>query len=157
MLTLDETFSELRQRLTARDHLTDRTGDPIYYFVFPPEKMQRVKEKIPDWKAKLEVQDGWVVRVFSLAARLLEFLASHMRRKVWLEYERDNPFELDTFRKSLASALTENDEVTNWVRQELTEAAKVPKGLLFLTDLEAVHPFLRIGTVEQALQDSGRN
>ncbi len=152
MPTLDETFAELRARLAARERLADRTADPIYYFIFPPAQMIRVKERLPIWKVQLETKDGWNIRTFSLAERIQSFLATHRRRQVWLDYEKTHPFEFATFKRSLTAALTGQEQVTGWVQAELAQAAKAPNGLLVVTDLEAIHPFLRFGAVEQSLQ-----
>jgi hypothetical protein len=154
MPTLDESFLELRQRLKQRNRLSDRSGDPIYYLIFPPAQMMSVKRRMRIWTVQLETQDGWKVYTVSLARKIQELFRTHRRRPVWIAYEQSHPYDFENVNKTLAAVLTEDGQVTRWVRSVLEEAAGMPNGLVMVTDIEALHPYLRIGTVEQALQGS---
>jgi hypothetical protein len=155
MPTLDESFKELLQRLKLRDRLSDRTGDPIYYFVFPPAQMVEVKKKLKAWSVQLE-RDGWQPVIVSLAGEIQQFFRSHRRRQVWIDYEKFHPGDLEAVNKALAAVLTQDEQVTRWVRAAVEQAAQQPGGLVLVTDIEALHPYQRIGTVEQSIQGNCR-
>ena len=92
------------------------------------------------------------METLSLATRIQDFLRNHKRLKDWLEYERAHPGDYTAVRGTLVSQLADSGLVTRWVEEALSAAAAVPRGILILTDIEAIHPFLRIGAVEQSLQ-----
>ncbi|MHB9006340.1 MAG: BREX protein BrxB domain-containing protein, partial [Limisphaerales bacterium] len=54
--------------------------------------------------------------------------------------------------KTLAKALTEGPELLELLKASMQEAAAKAGGLLLLTDLEALHPYLRINSIEARLQ-----
>lgn len=151
MPTLDEHFQELRQRLKLRERLSDRTGDPIYYFVFPPAQMIEAKRKLRAWVVQLE-NDGWKPQVVSVARHIQEFFRSHRRRQVWIDYEKSHPGHLEAVNKALSAVLTHDEQVTRWVRAAMDQVRQEPGGLVVVTDIEALHPYQRIGTVEQSIQ-----
>lgn len=152
MQKLDETFVELKKALVDRRKISNRGDDPVYYFVFPPENMLDVKRRIKLWKIQLETKDNWTVFVLSLAEEIEHFIQTHKRKNVWLEYENVHPFDYEAVKNTLSAELTKDNRVTQWILEKIQEAAQEPKGIVFLTDLEAIHPFFRIGTVEQSLQ-----
>lgn len=152
MPTVDESFDELRSRLKQRERLQERGGEPIYYLVFPPTEMLPVKQRLAAWKAKLEKQDGWRVHVLSLATKIQEFLRNHKWLPVWIEYEQSHPGDYAAVRETLVTSLADSGRVSQWVEEALASAASDQCGLVLLTDIEAIHPFLRIGAVEQSLQ-----
>ena len=154
MPTLDENFDELRVRLKQREMLHERSAEPIYYLVFSPREMQTVKRRLSVWKSKLESRDGWTVRVLSLGRRVQDFLSKHKNLPLWLKYEHSHPGDYDAARKTLVAQLADTGVVTTWVRETLGEAEKEQRGLVILSDIEGIHPFLRIGAVEQSLQGS---
>ena len=57
---------------------------------------------------------------------------------------------------TLQKSLTEGPELLAMVREKLDEAANRPNGMLLLTDLEALHPYLRINTIEAQIMDQIR-
>jgi hypothetical protein len=54
--------------------------------------------------------------------------------------------------KTLAKALTDGPELLDLLKHKMEEAAAKPNGLLLLTDLDALHPYLRINSIEARLQ-----
>ena len=152
MPNVEDSFEELRSKLKSQERLLERSSEPIYYLVFGQREMQLVKRRFPIWKEKLEQQDGWRVHQLSLGRRIQEFLRTHKRLQTWLEYERTNPGDYEAVRKTLVSQLADTGLVTTWVVETLTAAAADTHGIAVLTDVEAIHPFLRIGAVEQSLQ-----
>ena len=55
--------------------------------------------------------------------------------------------------KTLAKALTEGTDLLEMLRAKMAEAEARPNGMLLLTDLEALHPYLRINSIEAKIQD----
>jgi hypothetical protein len=61
---------------------------------------------------------------------------------------RNTPINFGKINKTLAKALTEGSHLTDLLKAKIDEAASTPGGLLLLTDLEALHPYLRINSIE---------
>jgi len=125
--------------------------DPVFYLVFRPEKMLDVKLRLKLWVAKLK-HDSWIVDVFSMVDAIDGILRRHDLRDIWLESEKDDPFDFDTINKTLSDTLVGSDKLKNVFLEKLEELADQQNALLLITDLEAIHPYLRIGTIEQKLQ-----
>jgi hypothetical protein len=152
MPKVEESFEELRNKLRQNEHLIERSAESIYYLVFSPQEMQTVKRKLPTWKAKLENVDGWHVEVLSLAVRIQDTIRNHKRMPDWLEYERLHPGDYQAVRGTLVDLFTKPELIDAWIRESLEAAATRRRGLVVVTDIEAIHPFLRIGAVEIKLQ-----
>ena len=160
MLSLKDKFSELCLRLEQGRRLESTGSDPIYYLVFPVNEILTVKRWTLTWKAKLENQ-GWNVITFSMAEAVNATLRSHKLRKQWLQGEKmlldqaegtGNPIEFGEINKTLAKALTEGSDLVDLLKAKIEEASSRQSGLLILTDLEALHPYLRINSIEVQLQ-----
>lgn len=149
MPSLEDDFRELRQRLKDRTSLGHTGGDPIWYLVFSPSQMLKVKRSLKAWKAQLDI-DGWEVETLSLGEVIEEFFANHPLRQFWLSGEPDHT--LDDTNASLTAALVDARVVDKRILEALARLSKRPRGLLLLTDVEALHPYLRIGAIEQNLQ-----
>jgi hypothetical protein len=151
MQSLQQSFEELRQRIRQGRRLSQTGDDPVFYLVFEPEKMLEVKKKLRTWKAKLKLE-GWEVHTFSLAAAVHEILQKHDFREDWIEGEAEDPFDFEMINETLADALTADDSLKNRLQEKLESLADCENGILFVTDLEALHPYLRVGSLEQRLQ-----
>ena len=143
----------------------ESTGStPIYYLVFPPRQILEVKQETKTWIAKLENND-WSVVVLSFAEAVNSILREHKFRKMWLQGEKAvlakaaeaiPQSAISDITTTLQKALTEGPELLSMVREKLDEAANRPNGMLLLTDLEALHPYLRINTIEAQIMDQIR-
>ena len=80
MPSLEAKFKELQLRLQDNNRLRNTGGDPVFYLVFPPEEMLRVKRRVKAWKAQLSLL-GWDVEVLSLARLLDDFFKNHSLRR----------------------------------------------------------------------------
>ncbi len=149
MPSLEDDFKELRQRLQDGSRLRSTGGDPVFYLVFPPADMLDVKRRLKAWIAQLKLDD-WSVDVLSLAEVTEEFFVHHPLREFWLSGEADHT--LEQVNETLCAALIDSKVVEERVLAALTALQERPRGLLLLTDLEAPHPYLRIGAIEQRLQ-----
>ena len=161
MYSLKDKFDEVCLRLGQGRRLESMGSDPIYYLVFPVSDIIEVKRQTRAWVAKLENQ-GWHVVVFSMANAVNAVLREHRLRKQWLVGEKmvldqaersGKPIEFREINKTLAKALTEGPELFDLVKSKMEEASTKPGGLLLITDLEALHPYLRINSIEARLRD----
>jgi hypothetical protein len=164
MQSLKDKFDEVCLRVRNGRRLESTGSTPIYYLVFPAKQIIEVKQQTKTWIAKLENND-WNVVVLSFAEAVNSILRGHKFRKTWLQGEKallgratdaipqSAVAEITT---TLRKALTEGPELLSMVREKLDEAASKPNGLLLLTDLEALHPYLRINTIEAQIMDQIR-
>jgi len=164
MQSLKDKFDEVCLRVRNGRRLESTGSTPIYYLVFPAKQIIEVKQQTKTWIAKLENND-WNVVVLSFAEAVNSILRGHKFRKTWLQGEKallsrateaipqSAVAEITT---TLRKALTEGPELLSMVREKLDEAASKPNGVLLLTDLEALHPYLRINTIEAQIMDQIR-
>lgn len=149
MLSLENSFKELQQRLRDSWSFRNTGGDPVYYLVFSPHDMLRVKRRLKAWNAQLKLDD-WDVRILSLAQVIGDFFAKHPLRQFWLAGEQE--YELAEVNETLRAALVDSRIVEIKILETLQELESKQNGLLIITDIEALHPYLRMGAIEQRLQ-----
>jgi hypothetical protein len=151
MASLQASFEELQERLRSGRSLSNTGDDPVFYLVFRPEQMVEAKRRLKQWTAKLQI-DGWVVHKFSMIDAVHEILRNHELRDIWLLSEEDDPLDFESINTTLREALMEGDSLTKALHQKLEQLRGEPRALLLVTDLEALHPYLRVGAIEQKLQ-----
>lgn len=151
MASLDADFDELVRRVEAGREHTHASFEPIFYLVFTPSQILEVKYKTPSWIARLR-KAGWEVETFSVAEHVAEILATAPMRKVWLAAEQKAPLDWEKTNRSLANALTGRDQLQQRLESVLARLDGQKKSILLVTDLEALHPYLRIGAIEARLQ-----
>jgi hypothetical protein len=164
VLSLRDKFEELRLRLGTGRRLESTGSEPIFYLVFPVSEILDVKRQTKAWRAKLE-HDGWHVVTLSLGETVNGIFQKHKLRKLWLASEKQLIQQAEQKRialdyreinKTLAKALSDNSqlapELTSAIDAKLSEVDAKPNGLLLITDLEALHPYLRINTIEAYMQ-----
>lgn len=151
MELLQQKFDDLRQRLKRGRGMNDTSDDPVFYLVFPPEMMLAVKRRMKQWSAKLKLE-GWDVHTFSMAQAIHDIFQNNDLREIWLSVESEDPFDFDTINNTLSDALTADHTLQKRLEDKLTEFSDTPNAILFVTDLEALHPYMRVGTIEQRLQ-----
>jgi hypothetical protein len=148
-----ETFDEVWHHLRQGRGLSNTGDDPVYYLVFHPREILEVKRLLPEWRAKLE-RNGWKLKTLSMADCVLSIFGDHEFRDIWLESEANRSYQpesLDQIRETLADALTSEDRLQRMVLEKLQSLEGSENTVLMLTDLEALHPFLRVGVIEQKL------
>jgi|SRR5690625_1054049 len=155
MPSLKADFDELRERIRQGRELGAASFEPIYYLVFSPEKIIEVKRQTPAWIARLR-QDGWSVQAFSIAEEIIAIHRDDPRRSLWLMADRKQPFDWPRTNAALANALTSNNALQRRLEFRLQELQQEKNGLLLVTDLEALHPYMRIGAMEGQLQGQFR-
>jgi len=73
-------------------------------------------------------------------------------RKVWLAADAKHPQDWAKTNQSLANALTKADGLQSRLEIVLTGLEGSQNAIVLVTDLEALHPYLRIGAIEAQLQ-----
>jgi len=148
-----DTFDEVWHQLRQGRGLSNTGDDPIYYLVFPPSRILEVKRLMPEWRAKLQ-RNGWKLETFSMADAVLDTFRNHEFRDIWLESEANHSYDtesLDQIRETLSDALTAGDHLKILLLDKLQSLEGSENTVLMITDLEALHPFLRVGVIEQKL------
>jgi hypothetical protein len=150
MSSLKADFNELIERIRNGREFGHASFEPLYYLVFSPSQIIDVKRHMPAWVAKLQ-NDGWSVHIFSIAENVLEILENVSIRRIWLTADGRSPTEWDKTNQSLANALS-NGALQKRLETKLTDIKTEPNAVLIVTDLEALHPYMRIGAIESGLQ-----
>jgi hypothetical protein len=161
MQSLKDKFDEVCLRIRTGRRLASTGACPIYYLVFPPKQILEVKQQTKTWLAKLR-NNNWNVTVFSFSEAVNTILRNHKFRNAWLQGEKQllskeahaiPPASVAEITKTLRKALTDGPELLDALKAKLEQAASEPEGLLLLTDLESLHPFMRINSIEAQIMD----
>lgn len=149
MPSLQSDFDELMTRVQHGREFASPSFDPVYYLVFHPRHILDVKRKMPAWTARLK-NEGWEVHVISLAELIRGIFSTSKLRNRWLDADRKDPLNWDKTNQSLANALSQGPLV-----KRLTELMDGMQGrqnaIVLITDLDALHPYMRIGAIEGQL------
>jgi hypothetical protein len=151
MSSLKANFEELCERIRRGRELGHASFEPIFYLIFPPDQILEVKRHTPAWVAKLH-QEGWDVRTFSIAENLWALLEGDPFWSLCISQDRTAPLDWKRTNKALADIVTSSAGLLHKLEETLGELEGKPNTLLLVTDLEALHPFLRIGAIESQLQ-----
>ena len=151
MSSLRADFDELRERIRHGRELGHASFEPIYYLVFPPESILEVKRQTPAWEAKLH-QEGWDVHTFPVAEHIWSLLKKDPFWALWVTQDEKSPLDWKKTNEALARSVTDEGGLLHRLEEKLIDLEGNENALLLVTDLEALHPFLRIGVIESKLQ-----
>ena len=151
MSSLRDDFDELRERIRNGSELGHASVEPIYYLIFSPERILEVKRQTPAWVAKLH-QEGWDVHSFSIAENLWRLLMDDPFWPLCLAEDKASPVDWSRTNRALADIVTSGGGLLSRLEDALRALEGNSNALLLVTDLEALHPFLRIGAIESQLQ-----
>ena len=149
MSSLKNNFGELLERIRHGRDLTHVSFESIYYLVFPPSEILEVKRTLPAWTARLR-NDGWDVHRFSIADEIADILGKSTLRKIGLAADRKLPTTWKKTNEALTNALA-NGALQDRLESKIQQLATQPNVIVLITDLEALHPYLRIGAIESHL------
>jgi len=150
MASLEMNFDTLVARMKQGRNFDDSNFEPVYYLVYRPEEVLQAKRLLPLLLTKL-CHEKWKPEVLSMSAAIGEILKNAKPRKIWLIGDRKNPLEWTKADESLANYLTQG-RLQKVIEDKLAEMqAKKGNPVLVVTDLEALHPYLRIGAIESEL------
>lgn len=150
MSSLDTDFNELMERVRHGREFGHASFEPIFYLVFRPEQILAVKRHLPAWQSRLR-NEGWDVHTFSIAEAVEEILTQAKMRNIWLTADQRNPHDWKKTNASLANTVA-NGALQKRLEARLTELEGQARSILLVTDLEALHPYMRIGVIEGQLQ-----
>ena len=150
MSSLKADFDELRERIRQGRDLGNAGLEPVYYLVFAPSLIIEAKRQTPAWIARLK-QDGWQVTEFSVAQAIEEILADDPRRPIWAGADQRAPLAWARTNESLANAVTGPRGLLPRLEAQLAALDGSQNHLQLVTDLEALHPYVRIGSIEGQL------
>lgn len=151
MSSLKADFDELRERIRNGRELGHASFEPIYYLVFAPEQILDVKRQTPTWISKLH-QEGWDVHTFSIAEQIWSLLKEDPLWSLCVMEDKSAPLDWQRTNKALADILSAENGLLKRLEDALHPLEGDQNALLLVTDLEALHPFLRIGAIESQLQ-----
>ena len=151
MSSLTADFDELRERIRQGRELGPASFEPIYYLIFHPRQMLEVKQQTPAWISRLS-QDGWEVKTFSMVEQIWSVLRGDPFWQLCLDEDKRAPLDWSRTNKALAEILTADHGLLQRLEGALRQLDGQPNALLLVTELEALHPFLRIGAIESQLQ-----
>jgi hypothetical protein len=151
MQSLDSTFNELRERIGRGRGLNHYSFDPIYYHVFHPSKILDVKKKMTSWKAQLR-KVGYNVHEFSISKEIEKIWDGYDLKDFVIDEESFSKDNLDLYKNTISQLVMEENPIIDRLTAVLEKASQQPSGVVFVTDLEALHPFGRIGIIEAGLQ-----
>lgn len=150
MSSLKADFNELVERIKTGREFGHASFEPIYYLVFSPNQILEVKRQMAAWTARLK-NEGWKVHTFSVAAEIKEILAAEPLRKIWLDQDSKAPMHWERTNKSLANAVSKG-ALQEKLETALENLKSDTRNILLITDIEALHPYMRIGSIESQLQ-----
>jgi len=149
MPSLTEKFDRLKKHILAGRELDHASHEPIYYLIFPPKQILEVKHRLTAWEARLK-NDGWHVHKFSMAQAIDELLEDSPLMKFWIKEDKKEPLNWGKTNKSIENYLSDG-KLTDMLREKLHQIKEDEDAILFVTDIEALHPYLRIGAIESSL------
>lgn len=153
MSSLKANFDELRERIRHGRELGHAGFEPIYYLIFNPADIIGVKRLTPAWIAKLR-NEGWDVSAFSIAEAIENILSNDPRRPLWLMAQKKASHDWEKTNQALANALISNGALQQRLEEAISAMEGNKNGLVLVTDLEALHPYMRIGAIESSLQSN---
>jgi Domain of unknown function (DUF1788) len=151
MASLKADFDELIRRVEAGREFAHASFEPIFYLVFAPSQLLEVKRSMPAWTSKL-TNAGWQVETLSIAEQIADIFQKAPLRKMWLEADRKAPLAWERTNAALSNALTAQGRLQVRLEERLAALEGKSSTIMLVTDLEALHPYLRIGAIEAQLQ-----
>lgn len=149
-MLLDTKFKNVLDYLTTRT-IHDHAGDKkICYLTYEPHMTLEVKKRLANWLslAKGYQYDG---AVLSMSKVINNFFKNNPRRKKWMIPDTSVEYDsiISFFKNDLGSMIIENKVIEKAILTQQEKMLSLSRPLLVLTDLEAIHPFSRLGPVEQ--------
>lgn len=153
MSYLDNNFNQLREKIKkGRDTFSNKGYDNFYYLIFEPSEILSVKRKEKDWILKLK-HDGWEIQTFSVFQNIWKIIEGNKRWEIYKNAGEKNPLDWDKMNLSLREILiNETNGLISKFKEKLNKFNEKEKNIMLVTDIEALHPYMRIGTIEAQLQ-----
>jgi hypothetical protein len=149
MYSLDTAFNELLDKIRDPDALNPAKSAPVFYFCFPPEMMLTVKKHLPRLISRLRKDAQREVRRVSLADVIWEIVDKSGRWDIWLDLEGDA--DADQINEAVRDVLRQGNTLINRLTEAITYTPK--DTIVFLTEAELLHPYLRTRVIEEYLHN----
>ena len=146
---LEACFDELRRRLNDPDALNPAHSDPIFYLVYSPGQILRVRRLLPGWIARLRNEAGLNVEILSLSEAVWDIIDSSGRWAAWLEIEPE--YDQEEVNEAIRDVLRQDGALVKRVAENVSMPRD--KTILFITDVELLHPYARSRTIESYLKN----
>jgi hypothetical protein len=149
MSSLKADFKELIERIKHGRTIDYGGFEPVYYLIFPPEKIIDVKRMTSAWVSLLE-NEGWKVNELSIFSEIKKILdeVPEWRKKMWSKVD---PLKWNQLNEALRTVVVEDGKLLQSFKNKIEELSSEPGSLILVTDLEALHPLTRIGQLESEL------
>ncbi|MEW6141362.1 MAG: BREX protein BrxB domain-containing protein [Thermodesulfobacteriota bacterium] len=145
MYSLDNAFKELLDKIRDPDALNPAKSAPVFYFRYPPEMMLTVKKLLPRLISRIRQEAGRDVRWVSLADVIWDIVDKSGRWDIWLNLESDA--DACQINEAVRDLLRQGNSLINRVSEAIASA---PEGtIVFLTEAELLHPYLRTRVIEE--------
>ncbi len=147
MYSLDNAFDELLEKIRDPDALNPAKSAPVFYFRYPPEMMLTVKKHLPRLISRVKQEAGLEVRRISLADVIWDIVDKSGRWDIWLDLE--GGADADQINEAIRDVLRQGNTLINQITQAI---ASIPGNtIVFLTEAELLHPYLRTRVIEEYL------
>jgi|GEM_PF-1195239 len=158
----DKTDTLVRLLGSPTSNVNARQGDCVFNFHYLPDEWAVMRRFIPKIKARLE-KIGFTIHLHSFADIISEILDSEAKLPIQAMIANEETFGLahQDYTNDLQRILTGQAENTPLTLDSpivrkliavIDEAALIPKSVLLLTDVEMLHPLIRVSAFEQILQ-----
>ena len=153
MSSIDKNFDKLREKIKkGRGRISNTGYDEFFYLVFSPQEILNVKKQLKNWMLLLK-HDNWNVETLSMNEIIWKIFEGDQLWNIYLEADKKEPLNWKKMNSSLTQRLLDKDAgILSVFEEKLKNLRKIDQSLLLVTDLEALHPFMRIGTIEAQLQ-----
>lgn len=143
-------------------NVSARQGDRVFNFHYLPNQWATVRGHFPRIRARLE-KEGFTPQFHSFANIIDEILERDAKQPIEAMTAAEGKFTLPhkTYTETLQHFLTKTPADHSLTLESpvvarlitiLDEAAETPKSVLLLTDVEMLHPLIRVSAFEQILQ-----
>lgn len=150
-MSVDKRYSDLLEFIVqpkAYNHSGDKT---ICYLTFPSDEIQYVKKRLREGWLDLAKHKDLEPVVLSLHEVLKSFFSEDDYRIDAGEDASENEYEMKDVYGSLGENLKNQKVIEQAILSKQEEVKQINNGVLFITDVEAIHPFTRFGPIEQGI------
>lgn len=148
----DAYFDDLRRHLLDSATLNPAGGALLFYFVYPPEHILTMRQLLRSWIGRLHNEHNLAVRTLSLSELLWELVDASGRWEQWLEFEA--MFDQEQANEAIRDVLRSNNALVERIARAVESLR--PDTVLFILDVECLHPYFRTRAIENHIHDRVR-
>jgi len=148
MSSLDDDFNEMIEKIRDPDALNPAKSAPVFYFCYRLVQMLDLKRHLPRWMSKIR-EIGFEVRRVSLADIIWDIVDKSGRWEMWLQLEAEA--DIDQINEAVRDVLRQGNALVNRVAESVSTVSEGT--IVFLTEAELLHPYLRTRVIEEYLHN----